>query len=105
MIPVMCIVQEGQLPTAAADGLKSRISDFTQRVFSAPADIDWIVVPKGSGFTAAGPSASVIASLPANRPLCQSERRQLLKELVAICMAQTGQSAHEIVASIRNPTG
>ena len=103
MIPVMCIVQEGQISVDAEHGLKAQIGAFTRRSFAAPADIDWIVVPKGSGFTAGEPSTTVIASLHANRPLPQHERIALLKEVGDICMAQTGRSANEVVTSIRNP--
>ena len=103
MIPVMCIVQEGQIPQNSERDLKAEIGAFTQRTFSVPADIDWIVVPKGSGFTAAEPSTTVIASLHANRPLPQPERVALLKELGEICMLHTGRTANEVVTSIRNP--
>lgn len=105
MVPVMCIVQEGQISPKTEFGLKAQISKFTQRAFLAPADIDWLVVPEGSGFTAARPSRTVIASLHSNRGLAQDERISLLKELGEICMAATGRSASEIVTSIRNPTG
>lgn len=103
MIPVMCIVQEGQLSPQAERGMKTEISNFTQRAFAAAADIDWIVVPSGNGFTAAAPSTSVIASLHANRPLPHAERTALLRELGEICMTHTGRSANEVVTSIRNP--
>ena len=103
MIPVMCIIQEGQVSADAKLGLKAQISAFTHRSFAAPADIDWIVVPKGSGFTAAEPSTTVIASLHANRPVPDEERIALLKELGEICMSRTGLSADEVVTSIRDP--
>lgn len=102
MIPVMCIVQEGQISTEAEDALKSAISNLVNRAFDAHADIDWIEVPKGSGFTAAKPSTTIIASLHANRPLGQGERVSLLKELSDICMTETGRSSKEIVTAIRN---
>ncbi|MEM8651870.1 MAG: hypothetical protein AAGF54_15150 [Pseudomonadota bacterium] len=103
MIPVMCIVQEGQISSDAEHGLKTQIRDFTRRAFSSDADIDWIVVPKSSGFTAAEPSNTVIASMHSNRPLLQQERAELLRELGDICMDNTGRSPNEIVTSIRNP--
>ena len=103
MIPVMCIVQEGQVSVDAEHGLKAQINAFARRSFAAPADIDWIVVPKGSGFTAAEPSTTVIASLHANRPVPDEERIALLKELGEICMSRTGLSADEVVTSIRDP--
>ncbi len=102
MIPVMCLVQQGQVPAEAEEALKSEIGAFTQRRFQADAQIDWIEVPKGSGFTAARPSTTVIASLQANRPLEQGERVRLLKELGAICTKGTGRSSHEVVIAIRD---
>ncbi|MBO9474730.1 hypothetical protein J7413_14365 [Shimia sp. R10_1] len=103
MIPIMCIVQDGQIPAQTETQLKTQIAEFAQRAFSAPAEIDWIVVPEGSGFTAAVPSTSIVASLHANRALPQDERISLLNELTEICTTLTGRSAHEVVTSIRNP--
>ncbi|MDA4845166.1 hypothetical protein [Hoeflea poritis] len=99
----MCLVQEGQISTENELRLKAQINDFSQRAFAAPADIDWIVVPSGNGFTAAAPSKSVIASLHANRALSRDERVAFLGELCDICMTRTGLSANEVVTSIRNP--
>ena len=103
MIPVMCVVQEGQISAETENALKQDIGGFARRAFGAAAEIDWIVVPSGSGFTAARPSNTVIASLQANRVLDQAERIPLLKELGAICMRRTGRSAGEVVTSIRDP--
>lgn len=103
MIPIMCIVQEGQVSKATETAFKSELDAFTRLAFAAQADIDWIVVKKGSGFTAALPSTTVIASMYANRPLKEPERISLLKELGDICMEETGRSANEVVTSIRNP--
>lgn len=103
MIPVTCFVQDGQISASVESALRLDIDGFVQRAFHAPADIDWIVVASGSGFTGARPSTSVVASLQANRVLGQGERIALLKELSAICMRKTGRSAHEIVTSIRDP--
>lgn len=103
MIPVMCIVQEGQLPTETEAKLHSEIGYFSQRAFQADADIDWIRVKKGCGFTAAAPSSTVIASMHVNRPLDQRERVALLRELNDLCANITGLSGQEIVTSIRNP--
>ena len=102
MIPVMCVVQEGQISTEVEYALKSEISEFTKRAFDALADIDWIEVPKNSGFTAAKPSTTVITSLQANRPLEQAERVSLLRELSGICMNRTGRSFNEVVTAIRD---
>ena len=103
MVPMMCIVQEGQISSEVASALKSEFREFAQRAFDAAADIDWIEVPRGSGFTAALPSRTIIASVHANRSLNQAERVSLLKELCGICMNGTGRSANEVVTSIRDP--
>lgn len=102
MVPVMCVVQEGQISTDAECALKLEISEFVARAFNALADIDWIEVPKGSGFTAAEPSTTIIASLQANRPLEQAERVSLLRELSGICIKRTGRSSNEVVTAIRD---
>lgn len=103
MIPVMCVIQEGQISEDVEQGLKSALNDFTMQAFGNQADIDWIEVVKGNGFTAAQPSTSIITSLHANRFLEQSERLSLLKQLSEICMKETGRSANEVVTSIRDP--
>jgi hypothetical protein len=103
MIPVMCVVQEGQLAPQVERVLKAEVKDFIQRAFASRADIDWIVVPKDCGFTAARPSTAVIVSLCANKPLDPTERISLLKELSEICMRNAERSADEILTSIRDP--
>lgn len=103
MIPVMCFVQEGQISANAEATLKREIRAFSERAFQEPADIDWIVVRAGNGFTAARPSTSVIASMQANAPLAHREREAMLKELSEICVRATVRSPKEIVACIRDP--
>lgn len=102
MIPVMCIVQEGQVSPEDEKGLKAQISRFTQRAFAVSADIDWIVVPIGCGFTAAEQSRAVVASLHPNRPLKPVERLKLLEELRDICITHTGRAVNEVMTSIGN---
>lgn len=102
MIPVMCVVQEGQISAEVEYVLKAEISAFALRAFDETADIDWIEVPKGNGFTAAEPSNTVVASLQSNRSLATSERVSLLKELSEICMDRTGRSFNEVVVAIRD---
>ncbi|MBO9401500.1 hypothetical protein [Shimia sp. R9_3] len=103
VIPVMCVVQAGQVPKSMETSLKARIGALTQRVFNAEAAIVWVVVPEGSGFTAALPSRTVITSMHANRVLESEERASLLKTLGAICMEEIGCSAEEVVTSVRDP--
>ncbi len=103
MIPVMCVVQQDQITADVAQTLKSAIGEFTQQSFGADAEIAWIEIPAGSGFTTAKPSTTLIASMHANRPLPQDVRVPLLKQLGEICMDITGLSTNEVVTSIRDP--
>ncbi|MCV6576668.1 MAG: hypothetical protein OIF58_13115 [Cohaesibacter sp.] len=103
MLPVMCIVQESQISGQIATALKSDINDFTLKAFGTWADIDWIEVPLGSGFTAAKPSTSLITSLYANRSMDHQERIALLYELSALCMLRTGLSENQVMTAIRDP--
>lgn len=102
MIPVMCIVQEGQIPGSDELGLKEDIQSFTQKVFDTAACVDWIVVPKGSGFTAAKPSKLVVLSLQANRLVGQEERAGLLRTLCDICVKRTGRKPAEVLTAVRD---
>lgn len=103
MVPVMCIVQQGQVAADVESALKDAIEALSQRAFREPAEIDWIEVPEGSGFTAARPSTSIIVSLQSNKPLEHDERISLLRELCDICMDKTRCSSHNVVTSIRDP--
>lgn len=103
MIPVMCVVQEGQISLEREYALKSAINLFTQRVFGQIADIDWIEVAKGNGFTAAESSTTLIASLRSSRQLRHGERLPLLNELREICRQKTGCSIGDVMTSIRDP--
>lgn len=102
MIPVMCIVQEGQIPAEQEHRLRAEICAFVQRSFQQLADIDWVVVPHGSGFTAAMTSTAIITTMRSNRPLEDDERISLLKELSRICRLVTGRSRDEVVTAIRD---
>ena len=103
MIPVMLITQEGQISDEIEQNLKAEISVLVQNEFAADADIDWIEVPAGRGFTGAKASTAVIASLHANRCLAYQEREALLKKLGGICTRLTGLSFDEIITAVRDP--
>lgn len=103
MISVMCIVQQGQLSNDSKVALKSDIRDFSFRSFSKDADIDWIEIPEGSGFTAALPSKALIISANSDSKLATEERNRLLRELCDIGMQHSNLSPHDIVVSVRDP--
>lgn len=103
MIPVMCILQEGQIAADTEAALKSEIGAFVLRAFGGPADIDWVVVAAGNGFTGAMPSNAIVVSLRASRSLAQGERVPLLETLNEICTSITGLSANNVVTAIRDP--
>lgn len=60
MIPVMCIVQQDQISPQGEAALKAEIDATARRVFDSAAQIDWIVVPTGYGFSAGQPSQATV---------------------------------------------
>ena len=103
MIPCMCLVQEGQISDAQQASLRAEMTSYSQRNFGADPAIGWIVVPKGSGFTEAKPSNSVIVSMTSNRSLQQDVRVPMIQELCDIWMEGTDLTAHEVVAMVADP--
>ena len=103
MIPIMCVVQQGQVDDAAQAALGDELTAFVARWFDSKAVIDWIEVPTGSGYTAGVQSTSVVVSMQSSRPLVQSERETLLKDLSRRCMQTTGHKPNELVVAIRDP--
>ena len=103
MIQCMCIVQQGQKPNQQRDELSQLLNSFAEDSFGAKAEIDWIVVSAGNGFTAAKPSTSSIVAFTAPDPVEQGQRVALLTQLCDRWMTATGCSLNEIVAAINDP--
>ncbi len=103
MIPCTCFVQEGQKADQVQSTLKEKLDAFSQRAFNAPAHQTWITIGKGNGFTEAKPSTSSIISFNPDAPVDQETRVELLGEICAIWMEETGCSLNEVVATINNP--
>lgn len=103
MIQCTCLVQEGQISAASEAVLRDKLNAFTQKTFGAGAEINWIAVPAGSGFTASKPSTSSIVSMRAPDPVNQAERGPLLRELCGFWTAETGQTLNEVVGVISDP--
>ena len=103
MIPCTCLVQEGQISAASEAVLREKLDAFSQKTFGAGAEINWIAVPQGGGFTASKPSTSSIISMRAPTAVDQAERAPLLHELCEFWIAETGQSLNEIVGVISDP--
>ncbi len=103
MINCTCVVQEGQSPDLHQDVLKGTLGEFSERAFGQGADIKWVRVPPGSGFTAGEPSTSSVVSMVSNEPLEAPHRELLLRELVDLWVGQTGCSVDEIVAVLADP--
>ena len=103
MTRCVCMVQEGQTPHEKRGDLERSLRHYTESAFGSAADIGWITVPAGSGFTAAKPSTSSIVSVTAPQPLDQAQRAALLSQLCDLWMEQTGCSLDEIVAVVNDP--
>lgn len=105
MTATMCLVQQGQISGAQEEKLRAETSAFAQAHFGAPADINWIVVPEGSGFTEGKPSTSVLVTMRSDRSLAPSEREPLLRELGDIWQQHAAKSPDEVVTVISDPQG
>lgn len=103
MIRTTCLVAAEQTSEATEAALRSQLAAFTQRAFGAPPQINWIIVPAGSGFTAGKPSTASVVSIRATEPLEQTTREALLRELSNFWMAETQCSHDELVAVISDP--
>ena len=103
MINCTCFVQEGQAPDENQDQLKAVLGGFSQSSFGEDAQIAWIPVAAGSGFTEGKPSTSSVVSITAAEPLAANRRETLLRELVRLWTNETGCSVDEIVAVIADP--
>lgn len=103
MIPCRCLVQAGQTPDHRQSALRSRLSDFSTRAFGDTADISWVPIVAGSGFTAGKPSTSSLVAFTAPAAMEQGKRAALLSEICDLWMAETGCSLNEIVAVISDP--
>ena len=104
MINCSCLVQQGQSPDLNKGEIQEAINTFTERAFGSAAQIAWIPVAAGNGFTANKPSTSSVVSITANEKLAPSRREALLREFVDLWTSQTGNSSDEIVAVITDPT-
>ncbi len=103
MIMCNCVVQAGQISVETEAALRDSLSDFSQRRFGAPAEINWLAIPEHSGFTASQPSTSSVVSMRAPRIMTRDEREPLLRELCAIWTDNTKCTLNEIVGVISDP--
>lgn len=103
MIRAMCFVQESQISKEQESAIRKEMENFSLNSFGETIELDWVVVPKNSGFTAGEPSSSVIVSVRSNEILEKQRRTILLKELCEILIAETGLSSNEVVGTITDP--
>ncbi|MEM9172101.1 MAG: hypothetical protein AAGA84_05285 [Pseudomonadota bacterium] len=103
MISCNCIVQAGQISADVESTLRTRLSELAINAFGEPAEVSWLVIQQGSGFTAAKPSTSSIISMTANRALPQAERAALLQTLCELWAQETEVTLDEVVGVISDP--
>ena len=105
MTACICMVQEGQISAEQEVALRRETSAFAQVKFGAPAEINWVTVPKGSGYTEGKLSTSVIVSMTSDRTLSPAQREPLLRELGQIWEREAARGPDEVVTVIRDPDG
>lgn len=98
MISCTCLVQEGQLAENVQQSLEAGLSDLTTRYFNAAANVVWLPIRKGNGYTAGVPSTSSLCSVQVP-DMDQSTRVTLLSDICDLWMRETQCSINEIVAS------
>ncbi len=103
MINCTCFVQAGQSPDLHKEDLSALLNRFATARLGEAAQIAWIPVPKGNGFTAGKPSTSSVVAMTANENLTPERRESLLREFVTLWTNETGCSVDEIVAVISDP--
>ncbi len=103
MIHCTCVVQEGQKPDARKKSIYDLLNRFSSDSFGEVAQIVWIPVAPGNGFTANKPSTSSVISITANKPLSEERRELLLRKLVHLWSAETECTIDEVVAVLADP--
>lgn len=98
-IGTTCIVQEGLVSDDQQAILRSMLSDIAQEFFNEPAEINWIVVSKGNGFTAGQPSRAALVSMGAPADFNEDTRYNLLKRISDAWSEENGCHINDIVAS------
>lgn len=98
-----CIVQAGQISAETQAALRANLDSFAREKFGSPAEIGWVEIAPGSGYTANKPSTSSIVSLAPDAPVEQSVRIGMLTELCELWSSQTGCTLDEIVGVINDP--
>ena len=103
MINCTCVVQEGQAPDLQKGEIQDLLNRFTSASFGQEAQIAWIPVAPGNGFTERKPSTSSVVSMTSNEPLSAERRESLLRELAGSWTDLAGCSLDEIVVVIADP--
>ena len=102
----------GTIRKGRSDDQKHAIADRIRKALAThsgvaadlvDAQITWIPVAPGNGFTEGRPSTSSVVSFTANEALSPERRETLLRDLVGRWTQQTGSSIDEIVAVIADP--
>lgn len=103
MIPILCLVQEGNIERSVVENLKVELTQLTQSALAGEPAISWIEVKRGNGFTEAKPSTSSLVSIQSNRVLSQKERISMMEKICNFWMAETYCSINDIVATVSDP--
>lgn len=98
-----CVVQAEQIAPGIAVELKAGLDAFSKAKFGSGAEIRWIEIALGSGYTAHAPSTSSIVSFTPADPVDQIERIAMLEELTGMWSQKTGCSLDEVVGVIADP--
>lgn len=102
MAEYACILQEGQTPATLRDELAEGLRRIGRECFgdsAQGAEISWLSVDPGYGFTAGKPSTTsiVVRSVPVGFP--DDEREAFMHRVCDLWTEVTGCTEHEIVVT------
>ncbi len=99
MVSGVCFLQEGQAPAQVMAALGKGIDEIVASMgLGRCADIDWILVPEGYGWTAGAPSTTSVVSL-STPAMTQAQREGFLEAVCALWVSRTGCDVSEILAT------
>ncbi len=102
MADYACIIQEGQTPARKQAELAEGLKQIGRELLGDPesgAEITWVTIPEGFGFTAGEPSTSslVVRSVPVGFP--DAEREAFMTRVCDLWKEVAGCSTDEIMVT------
>ncbi len=99
MINGICLIQEGQISEDVQSVLTEGISAITHTQFGDTADLTWINIADGDGWTSGKPSSTSVVML-LTPPIDQDHREKVMTLLCDHWTISTGCDVNKILVSL-----